>query len=79
LDDDLCSLDSYYQIESGIKHNIGSMENWNEKKVKLKHQFKNVLETDLTFACGHKEDMIEKLQIKLGKTKEEVLKILNAL
>jgi hypothetical protein len=55
------------------------MDNWNEKKVKLKHQFKNVLETDLSFVCGHKEDMIEKLQIKLGKTKEEILKIISDL
>ena len=55
------------------------MEDWKEKKVKLKHKFTTLIDYDLSFVDGHKEDMILKLQIKLSKTKEEILKILSDL
>jgi len=55
------------------------MEDWKDKKVKLKSKFKTLIDYDLNFVDDHKEDMILKLQIKLGKTKEEILKILSDL
>jgi uncharacterized protein YjbJ (UPF0337 family) len=54
-------------------------ENWDEQKSKLKQKFAALTENDLLFTKGKKEEMIEKLQIKLGKTKEELNKIIEGL
>jgi uncharacterized protein YjbJ (UPF0337 family) len=53
--------------------------NWNEQKGKLKKQFANLTDNDLMYEEGKKEEMFGKLQIKLGKTKEELHKIIAAL
>ena len=53
--------------------------NWNEQKGKLKQQFATLTDDDLMFAEGKKDEMMGKLQIKLGKSKEELHKILAAL
>ena len=52
--------------------------NWNEQKGKFKQQFANLTDDDLMFAEGKKDEMLGKLQIKLGKTKEELHKIMTA-
>ena len=51
--------------------------NWNEQKGKLKQQFANLTDDDLMFAEGKKDEMLGKLQIKLGKTKDELHKIMS--
>ena len=53
--------------------------NWNEQKGKLKQKFAFLTDNDLMFAEGKKDEMYGKLQIKLGKTKEEVQKIIDEL
>lgn len=53
--------------------------NWNEQKGKLKQKFAALTDNDLLFTEGKKEEMLGKLQIKLGKTKEELHEILGAL
>ncbi len=53
--------------------------NWNEKKARLKQKFAVLTDNDLMFEEGRKEEMIAKLQIKLGKTKEELHKILDSI
>jgi uncharacterized protein YjbJ (UPF0337 family) len=53
--------------------------NWNEQKGKLKQKFAALLDNDLLFEDGKKDEMFGRLQIKLGKTKEELLKIISAL
>lgn len=53
--------------------------NWNEQKGKLKQKFAILTDNDLTFAEGKKDEMLGKLQIKLGKSKEELKKIIAAL
>jgi uncharacterized protein YjbJ (UPF0337 family) len=50
--------------------------NWNEQKGKLKQQYGNLTDDDLMFAEGKKDEMLGKLQIKLGKTKEELHKVM---
>jgi len=64
------------------KHTMNTTElngNWNEQKGKLKQKFAILLDDDLIFAEGKKEEMMGKLQIKLGKSKEELLKIISTL
>ena len=53
--------------------------NWNEQKGKLKQKFAELTDNDLMFAEGKKEEMMAKIQIKLGKTKEELFKIISSL
>ena len=53
--------------------------NWNEQKGKLKQKFAMLTDNDLMFAKGKKEEMYGRLQTKLGKTKEELLSIIEAL
>ena len=50
--------------------------NWNKQKGKLKMKFAALLDNNLIFEEGKKDEMFGKLQIKLGKTKEELLKII---
>ena len=52
---------------------------WDEQKGKLKQKFATLTDDDLLFAEGKKEEMLGKLQIKLGKTKEELHTILSDL
>ena len=53
--------------------------NWNEQKKKLKQKFGVITDNDLLFVAGKKDAMIGRLEIKLGKTKEELQKIISAL
>jgi uncharacterized protein YjbJ (UPF0337 family) len=53
--------------------------NWNEQKGKLKQKFAILLDNDLMFEDGKKDEMFGRLQIKLGKTKEELLKLIASL
>jgi uncharacterized protein YjbJ (UPF0337 family) len=53
--------------------------NWNEQKGKLKQKFAELTDNDLMFAEGKKDEMLGRLQIKLGKSKEEFLKMIEEL
>ncbi|KAF0197360.1 MAG: csbd family protein [Bacteroidetes bacterium] len=50
--------------------------NWNEQKGRLKQKFAMLTDNDLMFAEGKKEEMYGRLQVKLGKSKEELQKII---
>ena len=53
--------------------------NWNELKGKLKQKFAILTDDDLMYDEGKKEELYGKLQIKLGKTKEEFQKLISEL
>ena len=53
--------------------------NWKEIKGKLKLKFAKLKNSDLLFADGKKDEMLSRLQAKLGKTKEEIQKIISEL
>ena len=50
--------------------------NWNEIAGKLKQQFANLTDDDLLFKAGKEEELLGRLQLKLGKTKEELRKLI---
>jgi uncharacterized protein YjbJ (UPF0337 family) len=52
---------------------------WDEQKGKLKQKFAQLTDDDLLFIEGEKDEMLGKLQIKLGKTKEELHRIIESL
>ena len=52
---------------------------WAEQKGKLKQRFAILTDNDLMFADGKREEMLGRIEIKLGKTKEELRKIIEEL
>ena len=50
--------------------------NWNELKGKLKQKFATLTDDDLMFVEGKKDELFGRLQIKLGKSEEELHKII---
>ena len=60
-------------------NSTGIIGSWNERKGKLRQKFGFLSDNDLMFEEGKKEEMLLKLQKKLGKSKEELLKIIATL
>jgi uncharacterized protein YjbJ (UPF0337 family) len=52
---------------------------WNEIKGKLKQSYGNLTDDDLTFAEGKDDELLGRLQKRLGKSKDEVRKMIEAL
>ncbi len=48
---------------------------WNEVKGKLKQKYAELTDDDLLFTVGKEDELYGRLQTKLGKTKEEVRKV----
>lgn len=53
--------------------------NWDEQKVKLKKKYTFLTDSDLVFEKGKKDEMLEKIQIILGKPRGELYKIIESL
>ena len=52
---------------------------WNEIKGKLKQSYGNLTDDDLVFAEGKDDELVGRLQKKLGKSKEEVRQMIEKL
>jgi uncharacterized protein YjbJ (UPF0337 family) len=52
---------------------------WIGTKGKLKQKFAMLTDNDLLYIVGRQEEMFGRLQVKLGKTKEEIYKIISEL
>lgn len=50
--------------------------NWNETKGKLKQKFAMLTDNDLLLVEGKQEELLGRLQQKLGKTREDINKII---
>ena len=53
--------------------------NWNVLKGKLKQEYGELTDNDLQYAEGQEDELIGRLQTKLGKTKEEVKELIDRL
>lgn len=53
--------------------------NWNQIKGRLKQRYGNLTDDDLLFIEGKEDELIGKLQEKLGKGKEEIERLLSDL
>lgn len=49
---------------------------WEVQKGKLKQRFAELTDNDLLFLEGKKDEMLGRIEKKLGKSKEEIRKIL---
>ena len=54
-------------------------KDWSKQEGKLKQKFTIVTDNDLTFEVGTKEEMSGVLQVKWGKPKEELHRIIEVL
>lgn len=50
--------------------------NWNEKKGKLKQEYAELTDNDLTYAEGKEEELVGRVQQRLGTSKEEARNII---
>ncbi|MBK6283606.1 MAG: CsbD family protein [Draconibacterium sp.] len=53
--------------------------NWNELKGKLKKSYAELTDNDLLYEEGREDELYGRLQQKLGKSKEEVKRLINDL
>ena len=53
--------------------------NWNEQTEKLKQKFSTLTDKDLYFEQGKMDEMISRLQAKVGKTKHELYQLITRL
>jgi len=53
--------------------------NWNELKGKLKKKYAVLTDNDLMFEDGREDELLGRLQKRLGKTKSELKKIFEEL
>jgi hypothetical protein len=70
------------QSNNFLKINLmrtNSVRYWKIKREKLLKKYKNLTDRDLRFDVGKEQEMMEILGNKLGKTKQELLKIIIAL
>jgi len=59
-----------------MKNTTELLGNWNERKGKLKQKFATLTDNDVLLIEGKQDEFIGRLQIKLGKTKEEIHKLI---
>jgi uncharacterized protein YjbJ (UPF0337 family) len=52
---------------------------WNELKGKLKQQYGNLTDDDLVFSDGKEDELLGRLQKKLGKSKDEIRQMIEKL
>jgi uncharacterized protein YjbJ (UPF0337 family) len=52
--------------------NLQLKGNWNEIKGKLKQKYGQLTDQDLIFAEGKEDELLGRLQKRLGKTKDEL-------
>jgi uncharacterized protein YjbJ (UPF0337 family) len=53
--------------------------NWNETKGKLKQKFAQLTDDDLLLEEGMEDELMGRLQKKIGKTKEEIKDLISKL
>lgn len=51
--------------------------NWNEKKGKLKQEYGQLTDDDLAYSEGKEDELVGRLERRLGKSKDEIRKIIS--
>ncbi len=74
------SCENLFTFNKVIMTNVDQLKgNWNETKGKLKQKFAILTDSDVLLEEGKHDELLGRLQIKLGKTKEEVQKLISEL
>ena len=64
---------------TGSGSSLNMKGDWNDVKGKLKQQYAQLTDEDLTYAEGQGDELVGRLQEKLGKGKSEITRMLNSL
>lgn len=62
-----------------MKNTTELFGNWHELKGKLIQQYASLTDDDLLFVKGKEQELVGRLEVKLGKTKEEIHQLLSDL
>ncbi len=62
-----------------MKNTTELLGNWKELKGKLKQKYAMLTDDDMLLVEGKQEELLGRLQAKLGKSKEEMHDIINSL
>ena len=62
-----------------MKNSTELQGNWKVTKGKLKQKFAILTDNDLLLVEGKQDELLGRLQTKLGKTKEEIQKLISEL
>lgn len=62
-----------------MKNTTELLGNWNQTKGKLKQKYAMLTDSDLLLVEGKHDEMLGRLQVKLGKTKNQLHKIIEGL
>ena len=62
-----------------MKNSIELTESWSKAKGKLKQKFAKLTDSDMLLVEGKRDEMLSRLQIKLGKTREEIKELISGL
>jgi hypothetical protein len=58
---------------------IDNMANWDETKERLKKQLRKITDNNLLIVKEKQEEVLVRLEAKLGQTREAILKIISEL
>lgn len=64
------------ESEIAIMNKLTFKGQWNEIKGKLKQRFGNLTDDDLAYSEGHDEELLGRLQKKLGMSQDELRKLI---
>ena len=62
-----------------MKNATALLGNWNQVKGKLKQKYAMLTDDDLLLVEGKQDELVGRLQSKLGKTKEDIHKLISEL
>ncbi len=58
-------------MKNSTNTNAPVVGTWNVQKGKLKEKYTILSDEDLRYETGKKDEMLKRVQVKIGKTKEE--------
>lgn len=62
-----------------MKNTLELKGDWNQIKAKLKQKFAALTDNDLLLLEGKQEELLGRIQVKLGKSKSEIQKLISEL
>ena len=69
----------YSQLNLDVMDILMIKDRWNEIKEKLKSMFADLSDSDLRYETGKDDRLIGQIQIKLGKSRDEVISLIRSL
>jgi uncharacterized protein YjbJ (UPF0337 family) len=69
-----CYIHKRFSLQTQKMTRLQLKGNWNEIKGKLKQKYAQLTDDDLKFAEGKEEELLGRLQQRLGKSPEEIHK-----